>query len=61
VDEVSESEIYVGFTRPGTAEDTAQWRIMKVSKTGTVTKVLLANGEDTFVNRWDQRVSLSYS
>ena len=61
VDTVSSSEQYIGYTKPGTAEDAPLWRIVKITVSGSVKKTEFAGGEDTFVNRWDQRVTLSYS
>ena len=53
---------YRGDAVPGTAESTAAWRVTRLTMQddGDI-EVLYADGNDTFDNRWDQRLSLSYS
>ena len=61
IDEVSDTETYIGWTKSGLTTSEAYWRIAKVSTTGTVTSIEYADGDDLFNNIWDNRVSLSYS
>jgi hypothetical protein len=53
---------YRGDAIPGTAESTAAWRVTRLTMQddGDI-EVLYADGNDTFDNRWDQHLSLSYS
>lgn len=53
---------YIGEALPGTAESTASWRIRRVTvQSDTDIEILYADGDDAFDNRWDLRLSLSYS
>jgi hypothetical protein len=53
---------YVGQADPGTSQASALWRIKKlVYSSGNVAQVLLADGNDSFDNVWNDRASLSYS
>jgi hypothetical protein len=61
IDEVDADTTYIGLTKPGTAESSALWRIMKIVVVGTVTSIKMADGDDLFNNIWDNRASLTYS
>jgi hypothetical protein len=62
VDEVDANTFYVGKAAIGSAETAAVWQIKKGIKVGTETKILdpVTTG-DTFVNRWDQRTTITYA
>lgn len=60
IDEASGTVTYIGDADPGTATSASSWRVKKIdSSSGT--SILFAGGDDTFVNAWDDRASLSYS
>lgn len=60
LDEYSSTETYVGEAAPGSSQSDPVWRIKKVDTSSGVT-VTWAEGSSDFSNRWDQRLSLSYS
>ena len=53
---------YRGDALPGTAEDAALWRIqrMTMQSDGDIA-IVFEDGDDNFDNRWDQRLSGTYS
>ncbi len=58
----SNNPIYIGKAAKGTAKTEAQWQIQKLTYDGTnPTDIQWANGDDTFINVWNDRVGLSYS
>lgn len=61
IDEVSTTLLYVGTAAIGSATSSAVWKIQKISTSGVVTSFKFANGENTYVNIWDNRASLTYS
>jgi len=61
LDEASSTVSYVGKAAPGTAETAAAWKISRITVTGTVTKIELADGNANYDNIWDNRASLTYS
>jgi hypothetical protein len=60
LDEVSTTVTYVGEAAIKAVEGSACWRIKKLETTGTVLKILWADGDDYFDNVWTNRASLSY-
>lgn len=61
IDEVSGSLTYLGIAKIGAATSSAIWSIRKIEKTGNVTTILWADGNNKYDNVWDNRASLSYS
>lgn len=61
IDEASATVTYFGYAKPGTATSDAFWRIKKITESGTTTITTFANGADTFVNVWNDRLTLAYS
>lgn len=62
IDEASSSVTYIGKSRTlGVAEGSAVWQIQKIELSGTVTKILWADGDGEFDNVWSDRASLTYS
>lgn len=59
-DVVSENLQYLGWGQPGSATNAPLWRIQRISKTGTVTSITWADGNQNFDNIWDNRASLNY-
>lgn len=62
IDEASSSVTYIGKSRTlGVDEGSAVWQIQKIELSGTVTKILWADGDGEFDNVWSDRASLTYS
>lgn len=60
LDQADANTLYVGEALPGTTDASAAWRVRKVLTVGTVTSILYANGESSFINIWDNRAGLNY-
>ena len=53
---------YVGFAKPGTAEDEAGWMIIKQTFVGNVmTERNFAGGSAAFTNKWSLKETYTYS
>lgn len=61
IDEVSATVTYIGKAEPGSAEGAAVWQIKKIEIIGTETETTWADGDVSFNNVWDDRVSLTYT
>ena len=61
IDSVDADTTYVGEAKLGAATSDAVWQILKITKSGTVTSILSANGNLRFNNKWTERTSRSYS
>lgn len=61
VDEASSTVTYVGEASPGDATSDSTWKIKKISISGSITSILMADGDANYDNVWDDRASLSYS
>jgi hypothetical protein len=55
--------IYVGFALPGTATSIPGWKIAKLTfdLNNNPTQVQWANGDNGYVNVWDNRVTFPYA
>ena len=63
VDTASEVNImYIGKAVVGTTGEQSIWQIQKIDKTGAIETAVIkwANGNDSYVNIWDNRTSLTY-
>jgi hypothetical protein len=61
IDQVDANTIYRGEAQPGSSESMTVWRIQRITISGGSTTVLWAGGNKNFVNRWSDRLTLSYS
>jgi hypothetical protein len=61
IDEVSKNLSYFGFAAIGSSQAAAVWKITRLQKTGNVTLLQYADGNESFDNIWNNRASLSYS
>lgn len=54
--------IYLGHSIPGSLKSDPVWRIQKFNynSSGNLTDIKYANGENTFINIWDNRQSITY-
>ena len=50
---------YTGKAKPGTADATAGWQIMRTTDATGSTRWAL--GDNAFVHKWTERTSISYS
>ena len=60
VDKAGGGITYVGIAEAGSATSAASWKILRVSKSGTVTAIDHANGEVAEDKVWDNRLSYTY-
>lgn len=61
IDEPSSTTAYFGYADSGSDEADSVWLILKMTETGSITKLEFANGSDSFNQAWDDRASLTYS
>ena len=62
LDEAASSITYVGEALPGTDTSSGLWRIKRLDESGDPEVIITwADGDASFDNIWDNRVSLSYS
>lgn len=61
IDEASATVTYVGVAAIGALGSAASWQIKRMTVSGSVTTIEWADGNSSFDNIWDDRVSLSYS
>ncbi len=61
VDDVSTDVSYVGKADPGSLEANPVWKIKKMVSSGSIFKVLFADGNKDFDNVWANRTNLYYS
>ena len=51
---------YIGEATPGTATNSATWRIKRVEQVGSDINILWANGTSEFDKTWDDRLTYTY-
>jgi len=61
IDIVSNELIYFGYATIGSNENTASWKIIKMTIIGSIIKSEYAQGVSTYTNIWDDRTTYSYS
>lgn len=61
VDQLANGTVYIGIAKPGSATSAAIWQIRRILPSGTVQQIQWANGNEKYINVWDNRNSLSYS
>ncbi|MFW6377056.1 MAG: hypothetical protein ACOCZ5_00275 [bacterium] len=60
VDEVSETEIYVGTSRTFNTKSKPIWRIKRFWKVGSVWMQGFPDGRQDFIHVWDDRITYNY-
>jgi len=60
VDELSETEIYIGTSKTFNSKVSPIWRIKRYLKTGNVWMSGFPNGKQDFIHIWDDRMSYNY-
>lgn len=60
VDDVSSTLTYIGEAPFASSESDPVWRIKKLETTGTILKILWADGNSNFDNIWIDRTTLTY-
>ena len=61
VDEFSNTEQYIGTSKNDKDTALANWKIKRITKTGTVWKFGYPNGDQSFNYIWDNRFGYTYS
>lgn len=61
IDEVSETEIYIGESKNFSDKSSPIWRIKKISKNGTVWEFGFPNGVQDYTFIWNERLNYTYS
>lgn len=61
IDGVGGGITYVGKAATGSATSSAVWQIQKITESGADTTIQWADGDNSFDNIWDNRLSLTYS
>jgi len=59
IEEVS-GVTYIGFAKPGADTSNTVWQIRRITESGSATTFELADSNDRYDNKWDDRASLSY-
>lgn len=55
------STTYLGYADPGTATSAATWAVKRVIETGPDASITWADGNNSFDNIWNNRLTLTYS
>ena len=61
VDEVSDTEFYIGYSQNTPIKDTNNWRIKRIWQVGSVWNFGFPDGNQNFVFNWDLRDTYTYS
>lgn len=61
IDEASSTVTYIGEATTGTTTSSSNWRIKRLTQSGSVLIIEWADGNGNFDNIWDNRTSLTYS
>lgn len=61
LDEVDANTTFIAEAEPGTASSDSRWKAKRMKKTGTVTKITWADGNNKFDNIGDDIRNLTYS
>lgn len=60
IDEVSSTEIYLGWAVAGTSADDSLWKIKQIKQIGSVWTQKYPNGDENYVYKWSDRLTLQY-
>lgn len=61
IDESVPNIVYYGYADPGVKPEARMWAIRRVVREGDLFSYEWANGEQSFINSWDSRYSLTYA
>ena len=61
VDEVSDTEFYIGYSQNTKQQDKNNWRIKRIWKVGSVWNFGFPDGNQNFEFKWDLRDTYTYS
>jgi len=62
IDEISDTLLYIGYTRASIADENAPiWKIKRVSKIGSIWTIAYATGTDLYSNIWTNRLTITYN
>ena len=60
IDEVSGTEIYLGWSKSGSATSDSVWKIKRIKQVGTIWSQQYPDGYMTYNYKWDDRIVLNY-
>ncbi len=60
VDVADATTTYFGKAQVGSKESEASWQIKRILKSGSLTKIAYAGGNDRYENIWDSRATYTY-
>lgn len=60
IDEVSSSEIYLGWAVAGSSANDNVWKIKQIKQTGSVWTQKYPNGDENYLYVWSDRLTLQY-
>lgn len=60
IDEVSSSEIYLGYAVAGTSANDSSWKIKQIKQVGTIWTQKYPNGDENYIYKWADRTTLTY-
>ena len=60
IDEISSTEIYLGFSKGSSDPSKPNWRIKRIWKIGSVWKMGFPKGNQDYINVWDDRFTYLY-
>lgn len=60
VDEVSETEFYIGYSNNSSIKSASHWRIKRIVQIGNVWNFEFPNGNQNFIFIWDIRDTYDY-
>ena len=60
IDEVSATEIYLGWAIAGTSAGDNVWKVKQIKQVGTVWTQKYPNGDENYLYKWSDRLTLQY-
>lgn len=61
IDELSDTEVYIGYSQENSRSDKEQWRIRRIWQVGSVWYFGFPDGEQEFKFVWDDRLTYTYA
>ena len=61
IDEVSDTEYYIGISRNDSDESRKVWRIERIWKSGNIWRFGYPDGDQSFSYEWSKRYTYTYS
>lgn len=61
IDELSDTEFYIGYSEKNSRSDKEQWRIRRIWQVGSVWYFGFPDGDQSFNFVWDDRLTYTYA